>query len=337
MSKDILHSSLASQIGSSRKAVDDLYKQLNAKEDYEVKEGAEDVRIASIVLAAMSKIPIPKDGKNGVSGKDGTRGINGARGFTGNTGDTGAPGKDGINGTDGIDGRDGKDGKDGIGVSGTRGLDGTDGKDGKDGVDGAKGADGSNGLDGTNGVSGKDGLQGLPGKDGTNGIDGRDGLHGLEGKKGVHGSDGKKGKDGTNGKPGAKGSNGKDGKDGRGIKDVTVDGSVLKFTLSDGKSKKVKLPTSNVVTGRSSGAVQPDTFQRAVRVPFDNTKVETDAVNVQDAVVEVILKQKELEECGTRVYIDREVKVSEGCQKVIFDTLELLNTYVVEGDLILEV
>jgi len=64
---------LQAQIDASRKATAAFQAQLDArkaKSNAKAKEEAEDVRIASIVLAAMSKIPVPKDGKDGVDAQE---------------------------------------------------------------------------------------------------------------------------------------------------------------------------------------------------------------------------------------------------------------------------
>ena len=290
MNKETLDTSLTSQISSSKKAVDDLYKQLTAKEVAETKSDAEDVRIASIVLAAMSKIRIPQDGKNGlkgsngIDGKNGVDGVDGIEGVKGSTGLIGAIGKDGKDGKDGIgvegstglDGKDGQDGKNG--TDGTNGLDGTDGIDGIDGKEGLNGTDGINGL---NGADGKNGAPGLRGNDGINGIDGSFGGDGRDGKKGTTGNDGKKGKDGARGHNGSKGERGAKGDNGRGIDDISIDGATIKFKLTDGKSKKVTIP---LAVGGSGGPVPTTTFQRAQRVPYDNKSSGVAATNVQDAL-----------------------------------------------------
>lgn len=67
------------------------------------------------------------------------------------------------NGNDGINGLDGKNGKDG--QDGRNGLDGKDGVDGENGLDGKDGHDGRDGVDGENGLDGKDGNNGKDGKD----------------------------------------------------------------------------------------------------------------------------------------------------------------------------
>ena len=291
----MIKQSLASQIGNNRKVVEDLYEQLTAKDRAKEKIESDDVRTASIVLAAMSKIPVPKNGTNGIDGIQGINGTNGLDGVDGIPGLDGMDGDKGDTGETGLTGKTGETGKDGItGVDGPIGIDGENGKDGATGSNGSDGKDGINGLDGSNGKDGKDGSCGVDGKagapglrgnDGINGVDGSNGSNGKDGrdgKKGTTGNDGRKGKDGLKGKVGSKGAKGDTGK---GVADVLIEGSVLKFKLTDGVYKKVTLP---IVAGSGSrGPVQPDSFQRAARVPFDNKGTTLKATNVQAVAVEL--------------------------------------------------
>ena len=290
MNKETLHTSLASQISSSRKVIDDLYKQLTAKDVAEAKSDANDARIATMVVAAVSHIPKPKDGARGQDGAIGKDGINGKNGTNGVDGIDGIDGIKGDTGKAGASGRDGNDGKDGIGVDGSIGSDGADGKDGVsgtngvdgndglDGLDGKNGKDGTDGVDGTTGIDGKNGSDGLRGSDGINGLDGLAGKDGINGQNGLNGKAGVKGKDGLKGKEGARG---KKGDTGIGIKEVSIDGATLKFSLTDGKYKKVTLPLTQ---GKGGGPVVPDSFQRASRVPYNNKNSGISAENVQEAI-----------------------------------------------------
>ena len=290
------------QLARSKKAAADLTEKLTPTVSKEELRDQEDVRIATMVLAAMSHVPAPKDGTNGNDGKDGSNGTNGA------------DGKDGVNGTNGLDGTRGKNGLDG--EDGLHGRSGLNGDDGKDGIDGINGKDGIDGKDGINGETGKEGVAGLDGRDGKNGIDGKDGNNGEDGAsvykikavdssyvftlengksisvempyvKVAKGADGKSGKDGKQGAAGARGKKGDNGQDGISIDDITVEDTTLNVKLSSGKTKSVQLPVSSF--SGSGSTTGKDNFQRAIRVPFDNTAVKlTTKTNVQEVVDELL-------------------------------------------------
>ncbi len=175
------------------------------------------------VLRAVSAIPVPKDGKDGLGAvefltKDGHLLVTMSNGTVRDLGIVqGKDGVDGLNGKDGIAGINGKDGRDGV-----------DGKDGRDGIDGQNG---ERGLDGAHGLNGKDGVDGLHGKDGA------DGLHGKDGADGIHGKDGV---DGLMGNDGIDGLHGKDGRDGLDVKDLfVIEGGEVIATFSDGRMKNL--------------------------------------------------------------------------------------------------
>lgn len=107
---------------------------------------ADPILIAQLVSDAVSRIPVPKDGRDGrdglagrsiVSGRiiDGSLVLTFTDGTTEQVGNVvgpqGAPGKDGlsIEGPPGKDGRNGIDGKNGTSIKGERGEPGRDGKD----------------------------------------------------------------------------------------------------------------------------------------------------------------------------------------------------------------
>lgn len=303
MSNLALQEAFDAQIASSRKSVEALNKQLTAKEDSQVAQDAADVRTASMVLAAMSKIRIPADGKNGKSGidgfdgMDGIPGIDGIQGIRGFKGDKGATGITGAVGAKGVPGKDGRNAIDGIeGLKGETGIQGPTGKDGKDGVQGIKGLDGKSGIDGITGIDGKEGPRGQVGSvgpkglDGSNGlsIPGTDGTNGVDGKAGKHGTDGKSGKDGLKGKEGARG---KKGTEGVGIQDITTEGDDLKIKLSDGKVKTVSI---SPLTGKSrkgaAASLLPVSIQPAIKTPFNSSTSVLVSTNVQDAIVETVGK-----------------------------------------------
>lgn len=285
-----MSTAITEQLLSSRKSLDALTKQLNAKDVSEAKESEEYSRMATMVVAAVSKIPVPKDGKDGRNGMDGFDGNDGVDGVNGNHGKNGIDGKTGPMGKTGKPGKDGKDGKDGISItgdSGIAGMNGKDGEDGKDGLDGTNGKDGIQGNDGKDGVAGKDGKDGLNGKDGAPGLRGNDGINGVDGIAGSDGRDGKTGKpgkDGVKGKDGYKGKvgpRGKQGDTGVGIDDVTIDGATLKFSLSNNKYKKVTLPLK-----QGGGApIAPPPVQWARRTPVRETGIVSQ--NVGEALVEL--------------------------------------------------
>ena len=131
-----------------------------------------------------------------------------------------------------------------------------------------RGIDGTNGKDGKDGLDGKQGLQGLQGKDGN------------PGEVGPTGKDGKEGREGKEGKPGNDGQDGKDGKEGVGIKTMYSEGSSLKVGLSNGTTKTIRLPQSQVVRG---GVSSTDTVFSS-QVPYKNEAGITDATNVRDAL-----------------------------------------------------
>lgn len=104
--------------------------------------------INEAVAAAVSAIPVPKDGRDGVDGKSGADGRDGV------------DGKDGRDGTDGAKGTDGIDGKDGIGLAGAFIS--------KDGALVITTSDGQAHILGE--IVGKNGEPGLPGRDGADGV-----------------------------------------------------------------------------------------------------------------------------------------------------------------------
>lgn len=311
--------SIASQLSSSKQASQDLLKQLNARKDQEARRDAEDVRIASMVLTAMSKIRVPEDGKPGADAvvdyamlKDFV--INAIDGK-----DTYVPKK----GTDYFDGDKGEDAVvdyealqefitkevDALpkAIDGEAGYTPEKDVDYKDGIDGTtpvKGVDYDDGKDGYTPVKGVDYFDGKRGQDGTslasikstplsyvftlsNGVEFNMPLPTqvtntiVETTEGKDGKDGKsiKGKDGKSVK-GDIGARGKRGTDGVGIKDISTEGNVLKIKLSDGKTTEVKLPR-----GSNGGApIAPMSVQRAARTPYDSKKSGLDATNVQEAL-----------------------------------------------------
>ena len=293
------------QIAASKSASKSLLKQLTAKEDIQAREDAADVRAASMILSAMSKIRIPEDGKDGNDGHDGLDGIPGVDGIRGLTGTQGTQGKTGDTGKQGIKGKDGING--GLGSKGDTGEQGTAGEAGKDGLDGR---DGTNGTNGINGKDGAIGPRGEAGRDGTAGVDGTSltnikstplsyvftlsngsefsmpmpsplrGDNGKTGDVGAKGKEGKSGKDGLKGKEGTRGKKGSDGDTGVGIEDIVTEDGNLSIKLTDGKTKIVKLPSR----GPGGAPVAPMDFQRAARVPYDNTASGLDATNVQEAL-----------------------------------------------------
>jgi hypothetical protein len=154
------------------------------------------VDVERMVTDAISRIPAPKDGRDGADGKDGAPGTDGKDGLPGTKGADGERGADGAPGQDGINGHDGADGKsidpaavaemvaaeiekanvEGIVQRVVEALptprDGVDGKDGEIGPKGEKGDAGAEGA------SGRDGIDGAVGRDGIDGKDGRDGADG---------------------------------------------------------------------------------------------------------------------------------------------------------------
>jgi len=296
------------QIASSKRASQSLLKQLNAKEDAEAKERADDVKIASMVLLAMSKIPKPKDGKsgkngtNGYDGVDGSNGTDGIRGAVGKTGVIGPVGKTGLKGDKGDAGLDGTLGA--KGTTGEQGTQGITGEAGKDGLDGRDGTNGTNGIDGKAGATGECGEAGRDGIDGTSLVNIKStpldyvftlsngneinmpmpsplrGDSGKTGDVGAKGREGKSGKDGLKGKEGTRGKKGADGDTGVGIEDIVAEDGNLSIKLTDGKTKTVKLPSR----GPGGAPVAPMDFQRAARVPYDNTASGLGATNVQEAL-----------------------------------------------------
>lgn len=111
---------------------------------------------------------------------------------------------------------------------------------------------GDKGDKGSQGKDGERGIQGLPGRNGANGKDGAKGDKGDPGKDGLPG---KNGKDGINGKDGVDGLPGKPGKDGVGISDVVKGGRTdeIKFILTDGSEKRIRIPLPRVVGGGGGG------------------------------------------------------------------------------------
>jgi len=283
---------LALQLEKSRKATEEFTKQLNARKVEQQKEEADDVKIATMVLSAVARLPKAKDGLDGKNGRDGkagrdgidgatgSRGLQGIQGESGEKGEIGPQGPAGVNGLNGLDGIDGKDG--------VNGLDGIDGKDGKDGLDGAPG---EQGIQGEQGPKGDQGLQGLPGiqgpagkdgKDGRNGVDGKDGLTGPIGRQGPKGDTGPKGLPGAQGLRGKDGAKGAKGDSGVGIKSIKESDGTLKVTLTDKTVATFDLPKASF-TGPSPAMPAAD-FQRANRVPFDDSKVKLGATTVQGII-----------------------------------------------------
>ena len=104
-----------SQIDASKKATAAFQEQLNARKvkgNAKAKQEADDIRIASIVLAAMNKIPVPQDGKDGVDAQEVNYDI--IQDFIHTAVDAIPRPKDGKNGYTPVKGVDYHDGKPGI-------------------------------------------------------------------------------------------------------------------------------------------------------------------------------------------------------------------------------
>lgn len=308
--------SLAHQLQTSRKVTEAFSSHLNARKEQELREEDLDVKIATMVLQTVAKIPKPVNGKNGSDGSDGIDGINGVNGLNGKTGKTGKTGPMGEMGPMGLKGEKGDKGL--IGLTGAKGDTGETGPAGKDSIDGLDGEQGPAGENGKDGVDGQDGLDGADGKDGKDGVDGgtllnvkssptsyiftmdngktfdvdfpamraagvgKDGVDGKNGTNGTNGKNGKAGAQGIQGKPGKTGAQGKRGEHGVGIEDISTEDAELKIKLTNGSVKKVKLPGGNVAP------IAPMTVQRAKRTPLDGAKVGLSATNVEDGFSETL-------------------------------------------------
>lgn len=125
---------------------------------------------------------------------------------------------------------------------------------------------------------------GTPGPKGDPGKDGKDGVDGKDGKDGAPGADGKDGKDGQDGAPGRDGQDGAPGRDGLTtsisvngqtytqvgglitlpnyptipitVSNVTVSGSTLTVTFTNGTSQTYQLPTG----GSRGGQIHNDNY-----------------------------------------------------------------------------
>ena len=315
-----------SQIDASKKATAAFQAQLDARKakgSAKAKQEAEDVRIASIVLAAMSKIPVPKDGKDGINAEEVDYNV--IQDFVQTTVDAIPRPKDGINGADGkpgytpikgkdyTDGAPGKDADhdaivdsvikhvttkvDGIhndllttitNDDSFRGHTGPKGEPGES-VKGDTGAMGPKGDVGPSGAPGESikGDKGEPGESiiGPKGDNGYTPIKGIDYHDGEAGKPGKDGKSIT-GKQGARGITGKKGKDGKhgvGIKNIHTEGTALKISLTDGKVKTLVMPGARA-TGKAAPIAIPE-VQNAMRTPVEATGIV--ATNVRDALVEL--------------------------------------------------
>lgn len=112
---DSIDSLISKDKESATKELSDIHQKIKDIDD----------NLKSEIKSQIPKIPIPKDGKDGIHGSDGIDGKNGApgkKGTPGNQGRQGLPGKPGVQGKDGKTGKPGEKGKTGI-----HGTDGSDG------------------------------------------------------------------------------------------------------------------------------------------------------------------------------------------------------------------
>ena len=96
------------------------------------------------------------------------------------------------------------------------------------------------------------GPQGPAGANGANGNDGAQGPQGIQGEtgpQGLAGANGLNGQDGAQGAQGPQGAQGQQGLNGIGISNISTSGNSLVFTLSDGSTQLVSLPTQAIGIG----------------------------------------------------------------------------------------
>lgn len=306
-----LDNTISSQIESSKRTVQALQEEFTSKGAQASEEADQASMIALMVLKAVAKIKVPKDGKDAtvdykalqefistavkelpkvLDGTDGEAGYTPIKDFDYFDGENGKDGKDGKDAPLAKDGYTPVKGKDyGDGKDGHTPIKGVDYFDGKDGIDGKDGVDGITPTKAVDGVDGKDGKDGKTPKKGVDYFDGRSGYTPVKGVDYVDGIDGKCGKDGKSvkGKEGTRGKKGLDGKKGStgvGIRTISSDNNELTIRLTDSSTTVIKLPTSTTSVAPNSIPVPPESFQRALRVPYDNKKSKVDASNVQEAL-----------------------------------------------------
>lgn len=313
---------IQSQLAASRKVTEAFQAQLDArqaKEDEVLAQDAADVRTASMVLSAMSKIPVPKDGKNGrdadpVDYEVIQEYVDAAvdalpKAIDGKRGPAGKPGKDAYTPVKGVDYYDGIAGKNAddkaildsvLAELAIKSKETTAelakilkedtafvGPMGPQGIQGEsiKGDPGES-ITGPQGPPGESvvGDKGDKGDKGDAGesIIGPQGSPGYTPVKGVDYHDGSDGKPGESikGKQGARGKKGDSGTDGVGIKNVYTEGTALKIALTDGKTKTLSMPVS-----KGAAPIAPPPVQWAKRTPVKAEGIISE--NVSDALVEL--------------------------------------------------
>jgi len=150
---------------------------------------------------------------------------------------------------------------------------------------------------------------------------------GAAGKKGPKGDQGPRGLPGIRGKDGPKGDKGDEG---TGITDINAYGQDLHIKLSNGTTRRVHMPIRSAPSGGISPAMPAADFQRAARVPYEDTH-DIGATNVQDAISAILTSVQ-----GNRVLIEEEISIPTYNQVVIMGTITIEDTYIIDGDLILE-
>ena len=193
------------------------------------------------------------DGTNGQDGPQGPQGIQGIQGEVGPQGPIGLTGATGLTGPAGAAGATGPQGPIGLtganGAQGPIGLTGPTGATGPQGIIGLTGPTGATGPQGPIGLTGAAGATGPQGPIGLNGATGATGATGPQGIQGEIGPQGPAGTNGLNGQDGAQGPQGQQGLNGIGISNISATGNSLVFTLSDGSTQLVSLPTQAIGIG----------------------------------------------------------------------------------------